>query len=48
VPVRQDRPDNPQEREDEADEAKYPVTLAEAENGEDEQQHEIDDAEREA
>jgi hypothetical protein len=48
VPAGQDRPDDPQDREDEADQAQHPMALAEAENGEDQQQDKIDDAEREA
>ena len=39
VPVRQDGADHPQDREDEPDEAKHPVPLAEADDREGEQQH---------
>jgi Arc/MetJ family transcription regulator len=44
VPAGQDRLDDPQDREDEADQAQHPMALAEAENGEDQQQDKIDDA----
>jgi len=39
MPVRQDGADHPQDREDEPDEAKHPVSLTEAEDREGEQQH---------
>jgi len=44
VPAGQDRPDDPQDREDKPDQAQHPMALAEAENGEDQQQDKIDDA----
>jgi hypothetical protein len=40
----QNRPDDPQDREDESNEAKDPMAFAEAENREDDQQNKVDDA----
>jgi H+/Cl- antiporter ClcA len=42
--VGQHRPDEPQDREDEADQAKHPVTLAERHDGQGEQQDQVQDA----
>ena len=44
VSAGQNRPDDPQDREDEANEAKDPMAFAEAENCEDDQQNKVDDA----
>jgi 3-hydroxy-D-aspartate aldolase len=44
VPAWQDRPDDPQKRNDEAQEAKYPVALAEAQHREDDKQDKVDDS----
>jgi hypothetical protein len=44
VSAGQNRPDDPQDREDEANEAKDPMALAEAENREDDEQNQVDDA----
>jgi H+/Cl- antiporter ClcA len=43
APVGQHRPDEPQDREDEADQAKHPVTLAERHDGQGEQQDQVQD-----
>jgi H+/Cl- antiporter ClcA len=44
APAGQHRPDEPQDREDEADQAKDPVTLAERHDGQGEQQDQVQDA----
>jgi hypothetical protein len=44
APRREHRPDEPQDREDEADQAKHPVTLAERHGGQGEQQDQVQDA----
>ena len=44
APGGQHRPDEPQDREDEADQAQHPVTLAERHDGQGEQQDEVQDA----